>query len=76
MTKYTILDKEMYDFISHDRFLNNDYKWNLDKTKFVVKYVGNQPTFLSGYKEYTNDEIMVIVNNYENGWVEKDPTII
>ena len=76
MAKYAILDAEMYDFISHDRFLYNDYKWNLDKTKFVVKYVGAQPTFISGYQEYTNDEIIVIVNNIENGWVEEDPTMV
>jgi hypothetical protein len=42
----------------------------------VVKYVGAQPTFISGYQEYTNDEIMVVVNNIENGWVEEDPTIV
>lgn len=68
MKKYTILDKEMYDFISHDRFLYVDYKWNLNKTKFIVKYIGNQPTFLSGYKEYTNFEILNYLNDNKHEW--------
>ena len=72
MAKYVILEKEMYDSITHDSFLYNDYRYNLDNTKFIVKYEGDQPSCISGYQEYTNEEAMVIVNTYGNGWVIED----
>jgi hypothetical protein len=72
MKKYTILDKEMYNFISHDRFLCDHYRWNLNKTQFIVKYVGNQPTFLSGYKEYTNVEIINYLKENRQTWFLDD----
>ena len=72
MKKYSILDIEMYDFISHDRFIHDNYLYNLDKTKFIVSYVGNQPTFISGYEQYTYDEVYKIIYDKNSNWFSKE----
>ena len=45
---------------------------NLDKSEFIVSFVGDTPTFLEGKTIYTNTELFEIVDNIANGWVEED----
>ena len=36
-------------------------RYSLDNSKFILKYKGDQPSFLSGKTEYTNSEILAIL---------------
>ena len=36
-------------------------RYSLDGTKFLLKYEGTQPSFLSGKQEYTHSEILAIL---------------
>tara|TARA_R110002020_G_scaffold271962_1_gene487111 strand:- start:74 stop:307 length:234 start_codon:yes stop_codon:yes gene_type:complete len=40
----------------------------LDGSKFIVKFEGSTPDFLDGVTLYTNQEIIEIVWNIDNGW--------
>ena len=39
--------------------------YSLDGTKTIVKYEGDQPSFLSGKTEYTHSEILAILSGPE-----------
>lgn len=45
---------------------------NLDGTKAIVEYEGRKPGFLYGKDKYTKDQILAIVNDYEEGWNLQD----
>jgi hypothetical protein len=70
MKKYSILNIEMYDTIEHNKFLHNDYLYNLNKTHFVVTYIGEKPSCISEYNEYTNEEITSIVYDKNSNWFD------
>lgn len=46
---------------------------SLDGTKFIVKYSGKDPSFVSGKTKYNHSEISAILNDYDEGWNEQDP---
>lgn len=45
-------------------------RYSLDGSKFVLKYEGDQPSFLSGKQEYTHSEILAILATDE--WTSDD----
>jgi hypothetical protein len=45
-------------------------RYSLDGTKFIVKYDGSQPSTLTGYTEYTHQEILSILAGAE--WTNPD----
>jgi hypothetical protein len=47
-------------------------RYSLDNSKFILKYKGDQPSFLSGNTEYTNSEILAILEGDE--WTPSDPS--
>lgn len=49
-------------------------RYSLDKSKTFVKYEGSQPSALSGKTEYSHAEIRVILQDYDEGWTEQDPS--
>ena len=40
-------------------------RYSLDNSKFILKYEGDQPSFLSGKTEYTHSEILTILSGPE-----------
>ena len=40
-------------------------RYSLDGTKFIIKYDGVQPLSLSGYTEYTHQEILTVLAGTE-----------
>ena len=40
----------------------------LDGSKFIVKFEGDTPDFLDGVTLYTNQEIIEILYDIDNGW--------
>ena len=42
----------------------------MEKTEFIVKFKGDTPTDLKEYKKFTHSEILVLINNPDNGWIK------
>ena len=72
--KYVIIDKEE---VQHVNWLqvcetNEDsLRYNINADKTFVKFNGDTPSFLEGKTILTNEEILAILNNPSNGWVEE-----
>ena len=69
--KYAILntsDINTVDFSKVKQTDANSVRKTLDGSKFVVKFEGNTPDFLDGTKLYTNQEMIEIFWNIDNGW--------
>jgi len=47
-------------------------RYSLDNSKFILKYEGDQPSFLSGKQEYANSEILAVLEGDE--WTPSDPS--
>jgi len=48
-------------------------RYNLDGSKTFVKFEGDTPSFLDGKTQYSYEEIMAILQDYDLGWIEQDP---
>ena len=46
-------------------------RYSVDGTKTFVKYIGDQPSFLSGKTEYTHSEMLAILSGDE--WSSDEP---
>ena len=69
--KYAILntsDINTVDFSKVKQADANSVRKTLDGSKFVVKFEGDTPDFLDGVKLYTNQEMIEIFWNIDNGW--------
>ena len=69
--KYAILntsDINTVDFSKVKQTDANSVRKTLDGSKFVVKFEGNTPDFLYGVTLYTNQEMIEIFWNIDNGW--------
>ena len=73
--KYVIIDKEE---VQHVNWLqvcetNEDsLRYNINADKTFVKFNGDTPSFLEGKPTLTHEEILAILNNPSNGWVEEE----
>jgi hypothetical protein len=75
MRKYAIIQNTELGNMDFDVLLTTSEetaRHNLDKSEFIVSFVGDTPTFLEGKTIYTNTELFEIVDNIENGWVEEE----
>jgi len=68
---YVIINKD--DVINVDFSMvvensENTLRYNLDNTKTIVKFIGETPSFLDGFTQYSHKEILEIINNPANGW--------
>ena len=71
--KYVIIEKEHVDSIEFKHVLETSestLRYSLDGTKTIVKFIGEVPSFLDGDKIYSHSEILEIINNPYNGWVD------
>ena len=69
--KYAILntsDINTVDFSKVKQTDANSVRKTLDGSKFMVKFEGDTPDFLEGVTLYTNQEIIEILWNIDNGW--------
>ena len=69
--KYAILntsDINTVDFSKVKQTDANSVRKTLDGSKFMVKFEGDTPDFLDGVTLYTNQEMIEIFWNIENGW--------
>ena len=73
--KYVIIEKSYVDSIDFQHVIETSkstLRYNLDGTKTIVKFIGNVPSFLEGDKIYSHSEIIEIINNPDNGWIEQN----
>lgn len=73
--KYAIIEKAELSNINFDLLLTTSTetaRHNLDKTKFIVSFVGDTPLFLEGKTIYNNTELFAIVDNIANGWFNEE----
>lgn len=71
--KYTIINKDLIDSIDFNSVLQTSketLRYNLDKTKAIIKFRGSTPSLLESMTLYTQEQILEIINNSENGWIE------
>ncbi len=73
MKKYVIINKENVDAVDFKQVIETSkatlrYSINGDKT--IVKFIGETPSFLEGETIYSHKEIIEIINNPDNGWIE------
>ena len=69
--KYAILntsDINSVDFSKVKQTDANSVRKTLDGSKFIVKFEGDTPDFLEGVTLYTNQEMIEIFWNIDNGW--------
>ena len=73
--KYIILNTSELDSLNFNELKTtskNTARKKLDNSQAIVSYEGTTPSGLSGKTEYTNDQLLVIVNDADNGWFEEE----
>tara|TARA_R110000824_G_scaffold123624_1_gene281646 strand:- start:345 stop:590 length:246 start_codon:yes stop_codon:yes gene_type:complete len=70
--KYIIINASEVSSIDFSKVLEKntgDLRYNNDKNKTFVKIEGTTPSFLEGKTQYTCEELAVILNDSDNGWI-------
>ena len=73
--KYVIIEKSYVDSIEFKHVIETSkstLRYNLNGTQTIVKFTGDVPSFLEGETIYSHSEIIEIINNPNNGWVEQN----
>ena len=71
--KYVIINANEISNVDFSKVLQtsaNTLRYSLDKSKALLKYKGDQPSFLNGKIEYDYEGIMVILDGAE--WHEEE----
>lgn len=68
--EYFILNADQIDNIDFSMSPNKKetVRWNLDKSKFIVKFLDSNDL----ENPMTSEEIIYIISNPENGWIEEE----
>ena len=77
MKKYVIITNDeinSVDFTKVQETSAQTLRWNIDQTKTFVKFNGDTPSFLTGKTQYTNDEILAILDDVDGEWYIEDTT--
>jgi hypothetical protein len=64
MRTYCIIDASEVSSVDFDQVLQTSadtLRYSVDGSKALLKYEGDQPSFLSGKQEYTHSEILAIL---------------
>ena len=76
--KYVIItssDVSSVDFSKVQETSVDTLRYNRAETKTFVKYTGDKPSFLEGKTEYTNEEILAILNDVDGEWFVEDTSL-
>ena len=71
--KYVIINKEMVEAVDIRQGIETSkstLRYSLDGSKTILKFMGEKPAFLDGEKVYSHSEIIEIINNPDNGWID------
>jgi hypothetical protein len=73
--KYVILNSNELSSVNFNRLAttsSDTVRYNLNRDKFLVSFIGNTPSELVGKTQYTEEEIFTIIDNISNGWYENE----
>ena len=73
--KYVIINKEMVEAVDFKLVIETSastLRYSLDGNQTIVKFIGEIPSFLEGEEVFAHDEIIKIINNPDNGWIDKN----
>jgi len=61
--KYVIVPTSELSSVDFSQVIESEssLRYSTDSSKFILKYEGSQPSFLSGKTEYTQSEMLTIV---------------
>ncbi len=71
--KYIILNVSEINTINFSKVIEDSketLRYNMNHTEIIVKFIGETPSFLDGKKQYSHTEIINLINNPDNGWIE------
>ena len=74
MRTFVIIDASEVSSVDLDQVLQTSadkLRYSVDGSKALLKYEGDQPSFLSGKQEYTHSEILSILSGPE--WTSDEP---
>ena len=74
MRTYVIIDASEVSSVDFNQVLqtsSDTLRYSVDGSKALLKYEGDQPSFLSGKQEYTHSEILAILATDE--WTSDEP---
>ena len=75
--KYVILNSTEVSSINFSQIQETSadtLRWNIDQTKTFVKFEGDTPSFLTGKTQYTNDQMLAILDDVNGEWYIEDTT--
>ena len=70
--KYVIINRNLVEAIDFKQVIETSestLRYSLDGTQKIIKFIWEIPSFLDGEKIYSHDEIIEIINNPDNGWI-------
>ena len=73
--KYVIYNMDNISSLDFSKVLEESIetlRYSLNREETILKFQGETPEFLLGLETYTNEEILTILRNPENGWVSND----
>ena len=73
--KYVIITSSEVSSVNFSEVINTSasfLRYNNDNTKTFVKFEGSTPSFLDGKTQYTNAQILAILNDEEGEWYTED----
>ena len=73
--KYVIIDKEEIEAVDFKKVIETSastLRYSLDGSQTIIKFTGEIPSFLDGETIYSHSEIIELINNPDNGWIEQN----
>jgi len=72
MRKYVILNTSEIETVDFSKLKTTEPRYNVDRTEFIVSFEGETPDFLQDKTTYTNEELLIIVNDISNNWYNEE----
>jgi len=75
--KYVILNSTEVSSINFSQVQETStdtLRWNIDQTKTFVKFEGDTPSFLTGKTQYTNEQMLAMLDDVNGEWYIEDTT--
>jgi hypothetical protein len=73
--KYVIINKEEIEAVDFKRVIETSastLRFSLNGSQTIIKFIGEIPSFLDGETIYSHSEIIELINNPDNGWIDKN----
>jgi len=72
MRKYVILNTSEIETVDFSKLKTTTTRYNVDRTEFIVSFEGETTDFVQDKTTYTNEELLIIVNDISNNWYNEE----